>query len=151
MKKLPPPNWATIKTRYVVHGEKPSDIAKDFKVCANTISKRASLENWGAERKETSIVLHNSSIDTQKHYQDLCKQVHLNGMTAIAKWMQDRMEQNPDSACLEFDGEERLNSAYLEILKASKEAIKGEQSINITNALAMQVQVSFVAPEKKAD
>lgn len=50
MAKKKPPNWEDIKTRYIVNGEKPGDIAKVYDVSAKTISNRASEEKWGEER-----------------------------------------------------------------------------------------------------
>lgn len=131
----PTPNWADIKARYVVNWEKPADIAKDYDVTPNAISKRACMEEWGKEREETAIEIKEEAKDAFKVYKELSQQVHLSGMTAIAKWMQKRLEENEDTACLEFDGEERLNPAFMEILKASKEAFKGDQTIHLNGNL----------------
>jgi len=66
MSKKKPPNWGEIRARYEAHWEKPSDIAKDYNVSPNTISKRASLEGWGKNRKEKAINLVDEEHEREK-------------------------------------------------------------------------------------
>jgi hypothetical protein len=42
-------NWKLIKEKYI-SGEKPSNIAKEFKIRAGAISERASREEWTQEK-----------------------------------------------------------------------------------------------------
>jgi hypothetical protein len=47
----PAPEWPVIQARYVVGGERASDIAKDYAVTAAEIGKRAKRDHWQAARE----------------------------------------------------------------------------------------------------
>lgn len=104
-KKLPPPNWEEIKTRYIVNGEKPGDIAKDYNVTAKTISNEASENKWREERRNLGKELREI---TKSELKDLCTstvRVHAKFMAQLEGQIEDI--QNPYL----FDGE-RTNSLF---------------------------------------
>lgn len=107
MAKKLPPNWEEIKTRYVVHGEKPSDIAKDYDVKSGTISNRASEENWGEERTEIGKEIRDEEIDRRKR---------ITGKIGIAlEYMLDNIIQDmPLMGATVQDGEGFPNKYHLE-------------------------------------
>lgn len=105
MVKKKPPNWADIKTRYVVHGHTPDAISKVYDVAPKTISNRASLEKW----KEEAGVFGNNLLESSKsELKALCAvtlRVHRKFMENLEPQIADI--QNPYL----FDGE-RTNSLF---------------------------------------
>lgn len=89
MAKKKPPNWEDIKTRYVVNGEKPGDIAKVYDVSAKTISNRASEEKWGEER---GILGKEIRSEAEGDLKALCRAT----ITVHRKFMERMLQQDAD-------------------------------------------------------
>ncbi len=66
MPKKKPPNWEDIKTRYVVHGEKPHDIAQIYDVSPRSITQRAWREKWKATQAVVGEMVRAEAIITKK-------------------------------------------------------------------------------------
>ncbi len=67
------PNWEDIRRRYVIDGEKPSDIAKDYKTTAKYISERASKLNWGKKKQEVAKDLDEKALSFKEELLDLAQ------------------------------------------------------------------------------
>lgn len=50
--KRPAADWAAIKQRYVVGGERPTAIAQDYLITPQTIGQRAKAEGWAEDREK---------------------------------------------------------------------------------------------------
>src|ERR1700685_1883724 len=71
MPKKRPPNWEDIETRFVVKGEKPSDIAELYDTTAENISKRAYRNDWVQKRADLGTEAREETLDYQKKMNSL--------------------------------------------------------------------------------
>jgi hypothetical protein len=116
--KKRPPNWEDIKTRYVVNGEKPSDIAKDYSVSVQTIKNRASTEKWKYEAVQIGTEIRESTIEKRKAFAELAIDTYLYGLQVIAKKI--AATDNP----YRQDGDGLPDAFFLEVMKAARDSLK---------------------------
>jgi len=125
-KTKPSPNWAEIETRYTVNGEKPQDIARDYKVSPRTITKKAVEGKWGSKRSQIGAEIRESAINlrqsiTEKYLReineacDLVYEARKDGLTGLTVQ----------------DGEGFMNKAVELAYKAGLDIAKGNDQ-NIT-------------------
>lgn len=127
-KELPPPNWEEIKTRYVVNGEKPGDIARDYQITSRAIQKRQCEEGWRQERAEIGQEIREEAIERRKSIATLyLAQIEFVGIE-IAQAMREKTIGKTVQ-----DGEGFPNQFYKDAYKAGLDIAKGsDQSVNLT-------------------
>ncbi len=118
MPRKKPPNWEEIETRYIVNGEKPSDIAKDYNVTAKTISNAAWEGDWEEKRGKLGKELRELAIYNKKKLVEEAYEIYGMAFAVIRKHMLNA--KTPFT-------EDRINPLFLEPMKLASKLIVGER------------------------
>ena len=134
----PAPNWEDIKTRYVLHGEPPRVIAERYNIAPQTISNRASEENWRKERGVIAKELRDEELERRKRLITKTGQALETMIENLLKQANEKGAYNPEPA-------ERAHlKAWEMTLKHYFETFKGEEA---DPGEPPGFVISFVRPE----
>lgn len=140
--KLPAPNWAEIRVRYIVNGEKPSVIAKDYDVRVASIYHRASVEDWLDGREEVADELMEYAVDVRKEIATTYLREILEIGHEIYKARKDGL-----IGLTAQSGEGLPNKFYTDAYKAGLDIAKGSADMTIQTGDKKPVTITFVAPD----
>lgn len=146
-KKLPAPNWAEIKARYIVNGEKPSAIAEDYDVRVASIYHRASMEDWLDGREEVADELMEYALDVRKEVAS----TYLREILEIGHEVY-RARKGGLIGLTAQSGEGLPNKFYSDAYKAGLDIAKGSvDNMTFQAGDKQSVMITFVAPDDKPD
>lgn len=141
--QLPPAAWNEIRTRFIVNGEKPSAIAKDYDVTPKVISDYAQKRKWVPQRQQVSEEL----LQTTKDIRQIIVTSYLNEIAEAHRLVAEARERDEIGVTIQ-DGEGFPNKYIEAAYKAGLDMAKGDNhTINVNNNMAMPVMVQFIKPD----